>query len=194
MTDTDLSPFRVALDVDSTLAATSLTAFDLMGVTGYSYNDIDSWSWGIETFGKARYLNALWHAWSIRPHEIEPMEQGLAETTAQLSDLVDTVDVVTSHPDDLFGVDKGKQQWLDDHDIVYDEYVQVDGDKHTLDYDIFIDDKYATLEQLDDDQLGLLIDHEYNPDTGLPYGVELVDSVAEATRCVERLSSFPATP
>lgn len=171
---------KVALDLDSTLAATSTTAFDLMD-EDYTYDDITSWSWGTDKFGTARYLNALWHAWTIRPEEIPPMEDGLQGTTAHIHDRVDQLDVVTAHPDGMMGVDDGKKQWLEDHGIVYDYYVPVDEDKADLDYDVYIDDK-PTLAQNPGDATVLLRDQPYNRDIpNMSVSTVRVHSVREAS-------------
>lgn len=151
---------RVALDLDSTLAATSTAAFELMD-EDYSYDDINSWSWGIDKFGKAKYLNSMWHAWTICPMKIPPMESGLYWTTKWLYDSVDQLDIVTAHPSGMLGVDEGKQNWLNKHAIVHDEYRSVDGAKEDLDYDIYIDDKPALAENVEDG-IVLLRDQPYN--------------------------------
>ncbi|MDB9247408.1 hypothetical protein PN419_00100 [Halorubrum ezzemoulense] len=186
------SDLRVALDVDSTLAATSETAFDLLGVGGeYSYGDIESWTWGLDTFGEAAYLNALWHAWSIREHDIEPTEPNLRDKTAALTPLADTLDVVTAHPQDgLMGVDEGKQRWLKRHEVFYDEYNSVEGNKHELDYDVYIDDSPRLAERVVEHDAGemLLYDQPYNRDDNIavdPSEYKRVWSLSDAATYIE---------
>jgi hypothetical protein len=160
---------RIALDLDSTLAKTSDVAFDLLCGPNhdYTYEDIESWSWGFDEFGKAAYLNALWHAWTLRPGDITPTETDISQTTSQLREYAAQLDVVTAHPQDgLLGVDENKQQWLDDWDIHYDEYHSVSGDKHELEYDIYIDDSPKTAEEVAqrDDATLYLYNQPYNQD------------------------------
>lgn len=156
---------RVALDQDSTLADTMSTAFNLMLGPDHDYSpeDSDSWEWGEEEFGQFRFLSALWHAWSIRPLHIEPMETGLEETTARLAEH-HTVDVVTAHPDHP-GISEGKQHWLSYNGIQYEEFVPVTNgeSKAELDYDIYIDDKPALPPKVTDATV-YLIDASHNQD------------------------------
>lgn len=163
---------EIALDLDSTLAATCVTAFDLLNETGYSYDDIESWTWGFDEFGKARYLNSMWHAWSLRPLDVPFMEPQVPEAVDQLHDVADRVDVVTAHPDHLMGVSEGKQEWLDTHGIEYDDFITVDGGKETLGYDVYIDDKPTLPESVNEtnpEANVFLRDHPYNRDAGGEY-------------------------
>lgn len=168
---------RVALDLDSTLAATSTTAFDLMD-EDYTYDDITSWSWGTDKFGTSRYLNAL--AWTIRPESIPPMEDNLAETTALLHDFVSQLDVVTAHPDGMMGVDDGKQQWLEDQNISFDNYQSLNGSKFDLDYDFYVDDNPELAEQaFGSDSFVFLKDQPYNRDISNNTMTQRVQSVKD---------------
>lgn len=160
------SDLKVALDLDSTLAATSITAFDLIGVN-HTYNDIESWEWGIETFGASRFLNALWNSWTIRPLEVPTMETTVDTFTEELSEMVDTVDIVTHHPEGVMGIEDGKRKWLDKHDVTFDSFVSVHDSKADLSYDVFIDDKPSLTESpaLRDDQYVIQYGHRYNEHT-----------------------------
>lgn len=130
----------VAFDVDSTLARTCDVAFKLLGVENkYSYDDISSWKWGLETFGKAAYLNALWHAWTIRGYEIEPFSEYVEDQTKSLKACTESLDIVTAHPENALGITDAKVRWMKRHRISYDE-MRVKSDKHLLDYDIIVDD------------------------------------------------------
>lgn len=174
---------RIALDLDSTLAKTSCVAFDLLcgPAHDYTYDDIESWGWGLDEFGKWPYLNAMWHAWTLRKDDINPTEPELARTTAQLHDYAGQLDVVTAHPQEgLLGVDDHKQQWLAEQEVSYDEYRSVSGGKHELDYDTYIDDSPHTAEDViqRDDATMFLYDQPYNQDvTGGYIRVELLDEV-----------------
>lgn len=134
---------KIALDHDSTIAATGLIAFDLIGsdAEGCTYEDVETWEWGLETFGTARYLSAMWHAWTLRPLEVPLMDETVVETANKLYENHE-VHIVTAHPDQM-GVEDGKKEWLDYHGIQYDEFhvVPTDETKAALDYDVYIDDK-----------------------------------------------------
>jgi 5'(3')-deoxyribonucleotidase len=154
---------QLALDFDSVLAATHRTASDLIGVD-YDYEDVETWDWPLETFGRNRALSALWHAWTIRPQEIEPMEENLSEKVAALHSKYN-VHIVTAHPDHQ-GISEGKQQWLDDHGIGHEDFVKVPmaSTKAKLGYDVFIDDKPTLPERAGPDQTVYVRDHPYNRD------------------------------
>lgn len=168
MTDT-----HIALDVDSTLAATSEVAFDLIDRPDHTYADIESWDWGLEKFGAARYLSALWHAWTLRPHAIRPMEAFVATAVDRLHD-IGTVDIVTNHPDHR-GITEGKKEWLDDYGIDYERFVKVDRgvSKAEFDeYDVYIDDNPnlpAEVAEHNPDATMLLRDHPYNQNVEAPH-------------------------
>lgn len=173
---------RVALDLDSTLAATLPTTFDLLE-TDHTYEDVTSWSWGTDKFGTARFLNAVWHAWTIRPESIAPMEDGIRASVALISNRASQVDVVTKHPDGMLGVDDGKKRWLDKFNIPFDNYVSTSDSKLNLDYDVYIDDNPELAQQVaDTDATVLLRDHPYNRGINLPAGAERVYSVRDASK------------
>jgi len=137
----------IALDLDAPLAETLDVATDLLGVD-YEYSEFSSWDEPVEKFGATAFLNAVWHAWTIRPDEVEPTEENLYATTVELRRLADRVDVVTAHPQrDILGLDRSKQQWLDKHNVVYDAYRSVAGDKHELGYDIYVDNNPNLVEE-----------------------------------------------
>jgi 5'(3')-deoxyribonucleotidase len=172
----------LALDLDSTLAATWDVAFDLLEGPdhNYSYDDIEAWDWGAEEFGYDRFLPALWNAWSLRPHEISPMEEALPATTAELSDHFE-IDVVTNQPDHL-GISRGKKWWLDHHGIEYDEFVAVPSGetKATYGYDYIVDDKPALPQEVMKRGIDMQIflrDQPYNSHVKGPY--QRVNSIEE---------------
>lgn len=173
---------RAAIDHDSTLAATLETAFDLMlgPGHGYTYQDIQAWRWPLEEFGKKRFLNAVWHAWNIRPKDIDPMEPGLPETLSELSQHYE-VHVVTAHPDHS-GITEGKKKWLYRLGIPFDEFhvVPTDTSKSVFGYDVYIDDKPSLPEQVNQVGSGqvYLRDLPYNRDA--PGRYTRVDTVEEA--------------
>lgn len=175
----------VAVDMDSTLAATWDVAFDLLEGPNHakSYDDLAHWDWGVDEYGYPRFLNALWGAWTIRSDDIEPMESGLANVITRLNDEYE-VHIVTAHPDRL-GLDEAKEAWLDAQGIPYDKYVS-----HSPDfskggfqkYRAFIDDKPAFVENVPRNSVLYLRTQRYNRDidTDRYENVERVRTVAEA--------------
>jgi 5'(3')-deoxyribonucleotidase len=170
---------QLALDFDSVLAATHRTASDLLGVD-YDYEDVESWDWPLEKFGTNRALSALWHAWTIRPHEIEPMEPNLSEKVAALHSKYN-VHIVTAHPDHQ-GITEGKQGWLERHGIGHEDFVQVPmgESKAKLGYDVFIDDKPALPSEIDESQTVYLRDHPYNRE--VPGSYTRIESITDALK------------
>jgi len=163
---------HICLDFDSTLARTCDVAFELLCGPDhdYTYDDIESLEWGLREFGNERYLNALWHAWTLRGDDIEPFPAEPEAVTTELSWCSAQLDVVTEHPDHILGIDEAKRAWLDANNIVYDEYRSLDCSKSELDYDIYIDDKPSLVSELafDDTSTVLLYDHTYNRDVQGP--------------------------
>jgi 5'(3')-deoxyribonucleotidase len=160
---------KIALDHDSTLAATAVTALDLIHGPGhpYSYDDVLSWNWGLDKFGTARYLSALWHAWTLRPLDVPLMDDTVVYSANRLYDEHE-VHIVTAHPDHM-GIAEGKMEWLDYHGIQYDEFhvVPTDTTKAVLDYDIYIDDKPhlpAEVNKVSLDKQVYVYDQAYNRD------------------------------
>ena len=159
---------RVALDLDSTLAASQNVAFDLLEGPDHdmSYDDIESWNWGPEKYGTETFLSSIWHCWTIRGDEIEPMEPRLSSSVTTLMSRDYEVDVVTQHPDHV-GITKAKRRWLRDQNIPYGELVVVPmgESKIEMDYDIYIDDKPGMMPEMESEDSELfLIDHSYNED------------------------------
>lgn len=156
---------RVALDLDSTLAATATTAFDMMGVDA-SYHDMEDWQWALDEFGEDRFLNAMWHAWTIRPDDVEPMEPNISESVRELyeHDAVDELDIVTRHPSHVTGVTQSKREWLAEHDIPHNDFHAIGFSKADLGYDIYIDDSPQLVREVNrlEDSRMFLYSQPYN--------------------------------
>jgi 5'(3')-deoxyribonucleotidase len=152
---------QLALDIDSTLSARDTVARDPLDAE-YGYEDVISWDWPLETFGKHSALSALWHAWTLRPMDVPPTEENLSEKVAALHSKYN-VHIVTAHPDHP-GITEGKQAWLDEHGIGHEDFVQVPmgESKAKLGYDVFIDDKPHLPSRIDDTQTVYLYDQPYN--------------------------------
>lgn len=171
---------KVALDVDSTLAATNIPAFDYLedGDHDLTYDDIETWDWGAERWGLDEFLGALHNAWVYDVEDIPPMEDDLPETVDRLKEEA-TVHAVTHQPDDE-RITEGKVRWLDINNIRHDVFRPVDRDvsKAELDYDVYIDDKPTLPANVDGDATVYLIDHAYNQDAEGDY--IRVDTVKDA--------------
>lgn len=157
---------RVALDLDLTLADTLAVASELLGAE--ERITFDSYSEPFDRFGKVAYLNAIWHSWTIRPEEIPPLECDVSETTWRLSDLTEQLDIVTAHPEGIYGLNESKQAWLDNHGIFYDRYRSVEGDKQELGYDIYIDNNPHLVERVNESDCEaavFLYDQPHNRET-----------------------------
>lgn len=178
-TDTMDKP-KLAVDFDSVLSDTSSVAFDLICGPDHDYtvDDVESWTWGFDEFGKTKYLSGLWNAWTLRPLEVPMMENAIPRKMAELQEEYE-VHVVTAHPD-IPGISKGKREWLDHHNVPHEEFrvVEPETSKASLWYDAYIDDKPALPQEVDDDQTVYLRDHAWNQDVIGDY--IRVESITEA--------------
>lgn len=183
---------RIALDLDSTLADTRVVAYELMFGDDHDRDPQESptWDWPIEEYGAARFLNAMWHAWTLRGEQIPPLEENIAGKIARLSRFGE-VDIVTAHANHL-GITEAKEEWVVDHGIDPNAFVVVEtkADKTDLNYDVFIDDKPTLPEKADDDQTVYLYDWPYNRDASGEYTrVESLDEVIDAERARHRVTA-----
>lgn len=178
---------RVALDLDGTLAQTYSVAFALMGVD-HEYEDIESWEWGLNEFGGARFLNAMWHAWTLRPHDIKPIDD--LRSVDHIYDLADELDVVTADPGHL-GIKESKAEWLERQEVAHDELVispKGQSKAELYHYDVFVDDNPHLVDQVKGDQLLLLYDAPYNQEDVSDIGnVIRVFNLWDATKEIESL-------
>lgn len=161
----------VAVDLDSTLARTLTEAFALLEGEDhcYEYEDVTSWAWPIEKFGKDRFLHAAWNVWSIRPRMVSPIEENLEQKLTRLHQNYN-IHIVTHQPDKAVITD-GKKKWLQHQNIPYNRFVPHTGDesKAHLGYKYFIDDKPTLPSACSDDQTVYLRDQPYNQDTTAPH-------------------------
>lgn len=123
---------KIALDVESVLADSneaalqSTDALDRAHILGEW--DLSDEQWCI-------YMGVTDAVWRHNPQFIPPEEPALDQYTSELSDIA-TVDVVTARQH----VDEQVRWWLDEHGIVYDDFISTSRDKWEYDYDVFIDD------------------------------------------------------
>lgn len=164
---------KLAVDHDGTLANTYSTAFDLLegkGEHDYTHEDIESWTWGFDEFGKDAYLSALWHVWNLRWDEVPPMEENLSQKMAALHSKYE-VHVVTAHPNHP-GISEGKKKWLDMVGVPYEGFhaVPMQTPKtEYVEYDAFIDDKPGLPGSASNGQTVYLRDMPWNQDAGGDY-------------------------
>lgn len=179
---------RIALDMDAVLANIQPVAFALLEGDDHdrSTEEVESWSWGGNEYGTDRYLSALWHAWTLRPHDIDSCEPGLDSVTEQLWEKSTQLDIVTSHPDHP-GIRTQKRKWLLKHNIEYDNFKSVTNKipKSEFYYDVFIDDKPALARNIKGGQTLYLIDRPWNQDVSSSSNVYRVSTVAEALRLID---------
>lgn len=131
---------KIALDVDGVLADVieSWLIYSNKIRSSISKDEITNWDFW-KKFKINRYdfyeeLSTCWKNWNTIP----PTEDNLSVITENLSNF-GQVDIVTARE---LSTDSFVKNWLDQHDITYQNYVSViDGTmKADLDYDVFIDD------------------------------------------------------
>ena len=131
---------KIALDVDGVLADVILPWLEHNNSKRkkISKSDIIDWDFWkkfkINRYDFYQELSLCWKNWSSIP----PTQQNLSAITKNLSKL-GQVDIVTAREKNTNSYVKN---WLNHHNIIYDNYVSViDGTmKVDLDYDVFIDD------------------------------------------------------
>jgi len=131
---------KIALDVDGVLADVIQSWLNYSNsirdkILKHEITDWDFWNkHQINRYDFYGELSSCWKNWK----EIPPTEDNLSLVTKNLSEL-GNVDIVTAreHSTNSF-----VKNWLEFHDVSYDNYVSViDGPmKADLDYDVFIDD------------------------------------------------------
>jgi len=131
---------KIALDVDGVLADVIQSWLNYSNsirqeIQKHEITDWNFWKkFEINRYDFYSELNSCWKNWTSIP----PTEENLASVTKTLSD-IGQVDIVTARE---CSTDSFVKNWLEHHDISYDDYVSViDGPmKSDLDYDVFIDD------------------------------------------------------
>jgi 5'(3')-deoxyribonucleotidase len=182
----------IALDFDSTIADTRVVAYDLMLGDDHDQDPHQATSWDepIERFGAPKFLSAMWHSWTLRPMDVPVMENHLPETINRLQEDYE-VDIVTAQPDHM-GISEGKQNWLEEKKIPYDNFVTVppSQSKATLGYDCYIDDKPDLPEEVAKNRKRksdcYLIDWPYNQDADGDY-----IRVSDVHEAVHHITTYP---
>jgi len=131
---------KIALDVDGVLADVIVPWLNYSNTIRpkISKNDITDWDFWknhqINQFDFYTELSSCWKNWNSIP----PTEENLSSVTKNLLEF-GHVDIVTARER---STDSFVKNWLNHHNISFDNYVSViDGPmKADLDYDVFIDD------------------------------------------------------
>lgn len=131
---------KIALDVDGVLADVIKSWLTFSNkirpkITKEQITDWNFWKkFQINQFDFYVELNSCWKDWISVP----PTENNLSTVTKNLSNFAQ-IDIVTARER---STDSFVKNWLNHHNITYDNYVSVvDGPmKADLDYDVFIDD------------------------------------------------------
>lgn len=123
---------RVALDLEEVLADTiheACQSTDKLSHDDFETWDLDDYTWQV-------YMGVSDALWRHDPLSIEPVEPALSQYVGDIRDSVDELDIVTAR----MHVDENVRRWLEEYNIPYDELHATSTAKHTLDYDVFIDD------------------------------------------------------
>jgi hypothetical protein len=131
---------KIALDVDGVLADVIVPWLNYNNTIRpkISKSDITDWDFWknheINPYDFYAELSSCWKNWNSIP----PTEENLSSVTKNLLE-IGQVDIVTARER---STDSFVKNWLDHHNISFDNYVSViDGPmKADLDYDVFIDD------------------------------------------------------
>ena len=131
---------KIALDVDGVLADVIISWINYSNSIRphISKNQVTNWEFwkkfDINPFDFYSELSSCWQNWQSIP----TTQENLSDITKNLS-ILGQVDIVTARER---STDSFVKNWLNYHDISYDNYVSViDGPmKADLDYDVFIDD------------------------------------------------------
>jgi hypothetical protein len=162
---------RVALDLEEVLADTISEACRSSPNLDPEHFD----EWNISNHTWQVYAGVSDALWRHDPLSIPPMEPNLNYHIGQVHDSVDVLDIVTAR----LHVDGQVANWLDHHNVPYDEIVSTDSPKYELDYDIFVDDNP---EMIGECRLLLRTqDHNRQQDVGGVKSCDRIDSVAEVS-------------
>jgi hypothetical protein len=154
----------VAVDVEQTLAGTHLAMFNLINEeqgTEYTPDQVDTWSWMIEEFGRETFMKYGDRVWQERPSTIAPLGN-IRRAIQYIGSEYDT-DIVTART----GVEDEMKRWLYRHGVdesMYGEFRSIEPGrtKAELGYGYYLDDKPGLVEMLAPGQHQILISYPYN--------------------------------
>ena len=178
---------KIALDVDGVLADVIVSWLNYSNSirSHISKNQVTDWEFwkkfDINPFDFYSELSYCWKNWKSLP----TTEENLSFTTKNLS-TIGQVDIVTAreHSTDSF-----VKNWLNFHDISYDNYVSViDGPmKADLDYDVFIDDSpLNAVKFLENNKKVILYSQPWNQHIS-NYKLDRITNLSEA---IEKIKSY----
>lgn len=123
---------KIALDLEGVLADTKhvVVHSDDNPLTLKNY-----YKWGFSQEDYEIFRRESHNAWVHRWKDIPTVEPNLSLFVSKLNEL-GTVDILTRRT----GVDEEVRNWLDLHNIEYNEFIPTDTNKSEFDYDEFIDD------------------------------------------------------
>ena len=154
---------KIALDVDGVLADVIVSWLEHNNkirseILKHEITDWDFWKkFNINQYDFYAELSKCWENWS----NIPPTETKLSEFTEKISQFGD-VDIVTARER---STDSFVKNWLEHHDIVFENYVSVASGpmKADLDYDVFIDDSPLNAMKISQNQKRIfLYDQPWN--------------------------------
>lgn len=136
---------RISLDVEGVLSNTKEAAYERSDILEPPLPQ--QWEFPTEE-EYDEYMHVSQNLWHNHYEEIPPMESWhtLHQVTYELSK-THQVDIVTHR----HNVDEQIKEWLDLHDVVYDNFHSPVDEKDELDYDIYVDDKPALAERIAED-------------------------------------------
>jgi 5'(3')-deoxyribonucleotidase len=164
---------KIALDVDGVLA-------DVI-VSWLNYSNSIRPHISKNPFDFYAELSHCWKDWKSLP----TTEENLSSTTKNLSTL-GQVDIVTARER---STDSFVKNWLNYHDISYDNYVSViDGPmKADLDYDVFIDDSpLNAVKFLENNKKVILYSQPWN----LHISNHKLDRITNLSEAIEKIKSY----
>lgn len=123
---------NLAVDLEEVLADTireSCRSSDKLQEADFDDWDLTNYTWQVY----AGVSDALWRH---DPLSIPPIEANLNYHVSNLYESVDTLDIVTAR----MHVDEQIDDWLEHHNVPYDDIVSTQTPKHELGYDAYVDD------------------------------------------------------
>jgi len=176
---------KIALDVDGVLADVikSWLNFNNKIRPTISKDEITDWDFWkkfeINQFDFYSELNTCWENWIYVP----ATQQNLSSVTKNLSDL-GQVDIVTARER---STDSFVKNWLDHHNIIFDNYVSViDGPmKADLDYDVFIDDSPLNAEKFLQNNKKIIL---YSQPWNLHLDDKKINRIFNLSEAIEKIS------
>jgi hypothetical protein len=123
---------NVALDLEEVLADTIHEACNSTD----SLDESDFQTWGLDTRTWQVYSGVSDALWRHDPLSIPTVEPKLSENTQTLWESSNRLDIVTAR----LHVDDQIEEWLEYHEIYYDNLVSTSDPKYELSYDVYIDD------------------------------------------------------